>query len=81
MPTGAALTISGLTNRFHTGAQEIIAADDLIVEVAGGSCTAITGPSGSGKSTLLHLIGAIEAPHNGTIVVEESRRRRCGASS
>ncbi|WP_442877462.1 ATP-binding cassette domain-containing protein [Dactylosporangium sp. AC04546] len=54
MPTGAALAISGLTKRFQTGDQEIVAADDCIVDIAGGSCTAITGPSGSGKSTLLN---------------------------
>ena len=70
MTTGAALTITGLTKRFHTGEQDIVAADDLTLSIEGGSFTAVTGPSGSGKSTLLHLVGAIEAADAGTIVVD-----------
>ncbi|MER7007219.1 ABC transporter ATP-binding protein [Dactylosporangium sp. NPDC000555] len=79
--TGAALTVEGLTKRFHTGEQDIVAADELSLSVAAGSFTAVTGPSGSGKSTLLHLIGAIESADAGSIVVDEVevtalRRRR-----
>ena len=68
--TGAALRVTGLTKRFHTGEQDIVAADELTLEVAAGSFTAVTGPSGSGKSTLLHLVGAIESADGGTIAVD-----------
>ncbi|WP_327008593.1 ABC transporter ATP-binding protein [Dactylosporangium sp. NBC_01737] len=68
--TGAALSVTGLTKRFHTGEQDIVAADELTLHVDAGSFTAVTGPSGSGKSTLLHLIGAIESADAGTIVVD-----------
>ncbi|GGM28233.1 ABC transporter ATP-binding protein [Dactylosporangium sucinum] len=76
MTTGA-VSISGLAKRFGT----ITAADDVTLEIAAGSLTAVTGPSGSGKSTLLHLVGAIEAADAGTIVVDgvevtSLRRRR-----
>ncbi|WP_433080110.1 ABC transporter ATP-binding protein [Dactylosporangium sp. CA-052675] len=64
--SGAALSIDGLTKRF----QDIVAADELSLEVAAGSFTAVTGPSGSGKSTLLHLVGAIESADAGSIVVD-----------
>ncbi|GAA3255648.1 ABC transporter ATP-binding protein [Dactylosporangium siamense] len=79
--TGAALSVEGLTKRFHTGEQDIVAADELTLQVGAGSFTAVTGPSGSGKSTLLHLIGAIESADAGTIVVDgvevtALRRRR-----
>ncbi|MFI5916586.1 ABC transporter ATP-binding protein [Dactylosporangium sp. NPDC051541] len=64
------LTIEGLSKRFRTGGADIVAADDLSLEVSEGSFTAVTGPSGSGKSTLLHLVGAIETADAGTIVVD-----------
>jgi putative ABC transport system ATP-binding protein len=67
---GAALSVAGLTKRFRTGGQDIVAADELTLRVEAGSFTAVTGPSGSGKSTLLHLIGAIESADAGTIVVD-----------
>ncbi|MFG2040741.1 ABC transporter ATP-binding protein [Dactylosporangium sp. NPDC048998] len=79
--TGAALSVEALTKRFHTGEQDIVAADELSLSVAAGSFTAVTGPSGSGKSTLLHLVGAIESADAGSIVVDgvevtALRRRR-----
>ncbi|GAA3450475.1 ABC transporter ATP-binding protein [Dactylosporangium matsuzakiense] len=64
------LSIEGLTKRFRTGGAQIVAADDLSLEVGAGSFTAVTGPSGSGKSTLLHLVGAIETADAGTIAVD-----------
>ncbi|GAA4259164.1 ABC transporter ATP-binding protein [Dactylosporangium darangshiense] len=75
--SGAALSVDGLTKRF----QDIVAADELSLEIAAGSFTAVTGPSGSGKSTLLHLVGAIESADGGKITVDgvevtALRRRR-----
>ncbi len=46
------------------------AVDDVSAEVAHGSLTAILGPSGSGKSTLLRLISGLEAPDQGTVVID-----------
>ena len=45
------------------------AADDVTLELAAGYMLALTAASSSGKSTLLHLIGAMERPDAGTIVV------------
>jgi putative ABC transport system ATP-binding protein len=55
---------------FRTGATRIVAVDEVSVDFAPGSITAITGPSGSGKSTLLHLVGAIEKADSGWITVD-----------
>jgi putative ABC transport system ATP-binding protein len=51
-------------------AQRIPAADDVSLSIAPGEFVALTGASGSGKSTLLHIIGAIERPDSGQVVVD-----------
>ena len=45
------------------------ALDDVTVDVAGGSLTALLGPSGSGKSTLLRIIAGLETPDLGEIII------------
>jgi len=47
----------------------IPALDGVSLHVAAGSAVALTGPSGSGKSTLLHVVGGIERPDAGSVVV------------
>jgi sulfate transport system ATP-binding protein len=47
-----------------------VAVDDVTAEIPSGSLTAILGPSGAGKSTLLKLIGGLERPDSGRIVIE-----------
>jgi putative ABC transport system ATP-binding protein len=68
--TGAAVSVAELTKTFSAGGARVTAVDDLTLDVAPGSMTAITGPSGSGKSTLLHLVGAIERADAGTVTVD-----------
>ncbi|MEO3744199.1 ABC transporter ATP-binding protein [Plantactinospora sp. B5E13] len=67
--TGVPITITGLTKTFRSGDLPIVALDNLSLAVAAGSVVGLTGPSGSGKSTLLHLVGAMEAADEGTVVV------------
>jgi putative ABC transport system ATP-binding protein len=47
----------------------VVALDGVSLELANGSYTAVMGPSGSGKSTLLNLIGALDTPTAGDVVV------------
>jgi sulfate/thiosulfate transport system ATP-binding protein len=49
---------------------DFVALDDVSVEVAAGSLTALLGPSGSGKSTLLRIVAGLEQPDAGEIVLE-----------
>lgn len=70
--TGLPVTVEHLTKRYRTGAEQIVsAADDISLALDAGSVTGVTGPSGSGKSTLLHLIGAMDEPESGRILVGE----------
>ena len=48
----------------------VVAADHISAEIAGGTATALTGPSGSGKSTMLHLIGTLDRPSAGTVRID-----------
>ena len=51
---------------------DFAALDDVSVEVASGSLTALLGPSGSGKSTLLRVIAGLERPDTGSVYIEDS---------
>ena len=53
----------------YAGAQPVVALEDVDLEVAPGEFLGIVGPSGGGKSTLLHLLGGIDRPTSGAILV------------
>jgi lipoprotein-releasing system ATP-binding protein len=48
----------------------LVVLNDLSLQVKRGTIAAVTGASGSGKSTLLHLLGGLDTPDNGDILVE-----------
>jgi putative ABC transport system ATP-binding protein len=53
------------------GPNEVRALRGLTAQIEAGSFTFIVGPSGSGKSTLLYLIGALDEPSSGEIIVDD----------
>jgi putative ABC transport system ATP-binding protein len=55
---------------YRQGDNEITALAGVSLEIAKGSFVAIMGPSGSGKSTLLHLIGGLDRPSSGDLLVD-----------
>jgi sulfate transport system ATP-binding protein len=61
------ISVRRVTKRFD----EYVALDDVSVEVATGSLTALLGPSGSGKSTLLRIIAGLETPDEGSVFIDE----------
>jgi putative ABC transport system ATP-binding protein len=56
-------------SKVYAGAEPVIALDALDLEVPAGEFLALVGESGSGKSTLLHLLGGIDRPTSGQILV------------
>jgi putative ABC transport system ATP-binding protein len=59
----------GLTKAFGGGAQQVWALRGVDLDIGEGEFLALVGPSGSGKTTLLNLIGALDAPTAGELVV------------
>lgn len=55
---------------FKQGASQVTALAGVSLHIAKGEFASIMGPSGSGKSTLLHLIGGLDQPTHGDVVVE-----------
>lgn len=60
------IEMSGLTRRYDDGT---VALDDVYLSVSDGEWLAVTGPSGSGKTTLLNVIGGLDRPTDGRVVV------------
>lgn len=60
---------STLTRTFQMGHTRVQALTGVDLSVDGGSFLAVMGPSGSGKSTLLYLLGGLDRPTTGTVVV------------
>lgn len=60
----------GLTKTYVMGDESLNAMDHVDLEIEKGEFVAIMGPSGSGKSTLLNLIGALDTPTSGKLMLD-----------
>lgn len=66
----AVLEVKELTKKYGEGESEVIALDHVTFSVERGEFVAIIGASGSGKSTLMNMIGGIDHPTSGSIIID-----------
>jgi putative ABC transport system ATP-binding protein len=64
------VTAEAVSRRFPLDHSDVRALDEVSLRVAAGEFLAIAGPSGSGKTTLLNLIGCIDKPTSGRILID-----------
>lgn len=67
----AALEVKELTKIYGSGESQVVALDHVSFQVKKGEFVAIVGASGSGKSTLMNLVGGIDRPTSGSVIIEE----------
>jgi len=75
MSTMKILQTNNLTKYYGAGPVLVKALDGVTLEIEKGSFTAIVGTSGSGKSTLLHMLGGLDTPTGGSVVVDGEELR------
>jgi putative ABC transport system ATP-binding protein len=61
--------LEGVGRRYRIGDREVVALADVSLDVYAEEFVVVLGPSGSGKTTLLNLIGALDSPTEGRVVV------------
>jgi NitT/TauT family transport system ATP-binding protein len=67
------IVLDGVTKRFVTrGGDEVIALEDVSLEIGANELVCLVGPSGCGKSTLLRLVAGLLAPSRGAITIDGS---------
>ena len=64
------LEVKNLSKIYGKGDTLVKAVDDVSFTVEQGEFVAIIGPSGSGKSTLLHIIGGVDTPTTGNVIID-----------
>jgi len=67
------LEVKSVTKTYGEGTTKVVALDNVSLQAAKGDFIAIMGPSGSGKSTLLNIIGGLDYPTEGEVVLDGTR--------
>jgi putative ABC transport system ATP-binding protein len=66
------IELKNVTKTYELGGEKIYALDGVDLKIDNGDFIAIVGPSGSGKSTLANMIGGLDVPDSGEVLIDES---------
>jgi putative ABC transport system ATP-binding protein len=72
----AIVTCRGVAKTYRQGALEVQAVRGIDLDIEAGDFATLAGPSGSGKTTLLNLIGGLDTPTSGEVVVDGTQIAR-----
>lgn len=75
------LTVENVSKTFNTPGGQVQALKDINLSVKTGEFVSIIGKSGSGKSTLLSILGALDNPSTGNIIVDDTEINKLSGSS
>jgi putative ABC transport system ATP-binding protein len=64
------IKLENITKEYHMGEDVVHAISGISLEIKEGEFVALVGPSGSGKSTTMHIIGGLDTPTSGRVIVD-----------
>jgi putative ABC transport system ATP-binding protein len=67
--TEVLIDLAGVSRGYSAGDREVVALSDVSLQISAEEFVVVLGPSGSGKTTLLNVIGALDSPTRGRVVV------------
>jgi putative ABC transport system ATP-binding protein len=74
------IAVADVRKTYQRGTQQVPALRGISFTIESGRCAFIVGPSGSGKSTLLYMMGLLDRPESGTIMVDGQELTRLSES-
>lgn len=74
------IELSDISKSYRVGAVETRAVDGVSLTIEAGEFTALVGPSGSGKTTLLQIIGCLDKPDRGAVIINGQDVTRLSAN-
>ncbi len=66
----AYIKVENLTKEYTMGEIKLLAVDNVSFEIEEGELTVILGPSGAGKTTILNILGGMDSPTSGNIIID-----------
>ncbi|MCW5206259.1 ABC transporter ATP-binding protein [Desulfobulbus sp. F5] len=69
MTNAISISAQNLTKVYRRGTEEIFAVNNISLEIKTGEYVAFIGPSGSGKTTLINILGCLDNPTSGSLII------------